>query len=130
MSRFGSLCILLLTALLMLLTVMACSEEDSAPLTPATAPSSATASPAATTPEPTATPNLITIDCNDPRFTKQILELSEDKQNRFSPRILKLYSDAEEIERTESVLRCRGTATLSRGGESNITYHYEPGFPR
>ena len=34
MSRFGSLCILLLTALLMLLTVMACSEEDSAPLTP------------------------------------------------------------------------------------------------
>ena len=156
MSRFGSLCILLLTALLMLLTVMACSEEDSAPLTPATAPSSATASPAATTPEPTATPNqetaieptasspspttvsrmaatpeptatpsLITIDCNDPRFTKQILELSEDNQNQFSPRILKLYSDAEEIERTESVLRCRGTATLSRGGESNITYHYE-----
>ena len=156
MSRFGSLCILLLTALLMLITVMACSEEDSAPLTPATAPSSATASPAATTseptatpnqdtakeptasspspttvsrmaatPEPTATPSLITIDCNDPRFTKQILELSEDNQNQFSPRILKLYSDAEEIERTESVLRCRGTATLSRGGESNITYHYE-----
>ena len=125
MSRFGSLCILLLTALLMLLTVMACSEEDSAPLTPATAPSSATASPAATTPEPTATPSLITIDCNDPRFTKQILELSEGNQNQFSPRILKLYSDAEEIERTESVLRCRGTATLSRGGESNITYHYE-----
>ena len=150
MSRFGSLCILLLTALLMLLTMMACSEEDSAPLTPTTAPSSATASPAATTPEPTATPNqetakeptasslspttgsrmaatpsLITIDCNDPRFTKQILELSEDNQNQFSPRILKLYSDVEEIERTESVLRCRGTATLSRGGESSMTYHYE-----
>ncbi len=125
MNRFGSLCILFLTALLMLLTVMACSEEDSAPLTPATAPSSATASPEATTPKPTATPSLITIDCNDPRFTKQILELSEDNQNQFSPRILKLYSDAEEIERTESVLRCRGTATLSRGGESNITYHYE-----
>ena len=79
----------------------------------------------AATPEPTATPSLITIDCNDPRFTKQILELSEDNQNQFSPRILKLYSDVEEIERTESVLRCRGTATLSRGGESSITYHYE-----
>ena len=113
MSRFGSLCILLLTALLMLLTVMACSGEDSAPITPATAPSSATASPVDTTPEPTATPSLITIDCNDPLFTEEILDLSEDNQNPFSPRILKLHSDAEEIERTARVLRCRGTATLS-----------------
>ena len=94
-------------------------------LTPATVPSSGTASPVATTPDLTATPTPITIDCNEPRFTERILELSEDNQNPFSPRILKLYSDAEEIERTESVLRCKGTATLSRGGGSNITYHYQ-----
>ena len=151
MGRFGNLCILFVAVLLTLLTVMACSEEDSA-----TAPSSATASPVAATPEltatpnqettkeptpsslspatvsprtatpePTSTPTVITIDCDDPRFTRQILELSESNQNPLSPRILKLYSGAEEIERTERVLRCEGTASLSRGGESYITYHYE-----
>ena len=89
------------------------------------APSSAATSSRTGTPEPTATRSPITINCNDERFTKQILELSEDNQNSFSPRILKLYSDVEELERTERVLRCKGTATLSRGGESYITYHYE-----
>ena len=152
MGRFGNLCILLLAVLLTLLTLMACSDENPAlapssseTVSPAAAtpeatatsnpgttkeptasvPSSATAPPVTATPEPTATPSLITIDCNDPRFTTQILELSEDNQNPFSPRILKLYSDVEELERTEGVLRCKGTATLSRGGESYITYHYE-----
>ena len=80
---------------------------------------------ATNTTEPTATSNLIGIDCNDSRFTKRILELSEESQNPFAPRILKLYSDVEELERTERVLRCKGTASLSRGGESYITYHYE-----
>ena len=129
MGRFGSFYTLLLAILLTLLTVMACSTEEpelvatSEPTS--SAPSSATASPANVTPKPTATSNLITIDCNDRRFTKQILELSEENQNQFSPRILKLYSDAEELERTERILRCKGTASLSRGGESYITYHYE-----
>ena len=129
MGRFGSLCILLFAVLLTLLTVMACNDQDSELLVTeeptASAPPSATASPATAVPEPTATSNLITINCDDPRFTKEILELSEDNQNPFSPRILKLYSDVEELERTERVLRCKGTATLSRGGESYITYHYE-----
>ena len=123
MGRFGSLYLLLLAALLTLLTVMACSNEDSelsvTEEPAASAPSSATASPV------TATSSLVTTDCNDPRFTKQILELSEDNENPFAPRILKLYSDAEELERTEKVLRCKGTASLSRGGESYITYHEE-----
>ena len=152
MGRFGNLCILLLAVLLTLITVMACSNENPTLLPPASATaspvtatpeptatssprtieeptasalSSAAASPVTATPEPTATSNLTTIDCNDPRFTKQILELSEDNQSPFSPRILKLYSDVEELERTERVLRCKGTATLSRGGESYITYHHE-----
>ena len=102
MGRFGSLCILLLAVLLTLLTVTACSKEE-----PTLLPSaSATVSPVTAAPEATATPNLITIDCNDPRFTKEILELSEGNQNPFSPRILKLYSDVEELERTERILRC------------------------
>ncbi len=152
MGRFGNLCILLLAVLLTLPTVTACSNEnpalsppDSATASPvaatpeptstsiprtteeltATALSSATALPVTATPEPTATSSSITIDCDDPRFTKQILELSKDNQNPFSARILKLYSDVEEQERTKKVLRCKGTATLSRGGESYITYHYE-----
>ena len=152
MGRFGSRCILLLAVLMTLLTLMACSTEDPTLLPPdsataspvaatpeptatsnpmitgeptASAPSSATASSRTGTPEPTATRSPITINCNDERFTEQILELSEDNQNAFSPRILKLYSDVEELERTERVLRCRGTASLSRGGESHITYHYE-----
>ena len=69
--------------------------------------------------------NVITIDCSDKGFTDQILKLSEDNKNPLAPRILKLYSGAEELERTEAVLRCRGRAALSQGGESSITYHYE-----
>ena len=91
----------------------------------ASALSTATASPVITIPGPTDTSNLITIDCNDPSFTEEILELSEENQNSFSARILKLYSDAEELQRTENVLRCRSTGNLSRGGESYITYYYE-----
>ena len=80
-------------------------------------------------PTPTATPSwtetLQLIDCDDEYFTEQIVKLSEENKNQLAPRILKLYSGAEELERTETALRCGGTANLSRGGESHITYHIE-----
>ena len=114
-----------LAVVLMLVTVMACGKEDSAQLPAASTPSSAASSVVTAAPEPTTTSSLVTIDCSDPRLTKQILELSEENQSPFSVRVLKLYSEVEELERTERLLRCRGTASLSRGGESYITYHYE-----
>lgn len=67
----------------------------------------------------------MTIDCNDEWFKSEIMELSEDNEGSVAVRILKLYDDAEEVERSESVLRCRGEAKLSRGGDSYITYHIE-----
>ena len=67
------------------------------------------------------------MDCNDSWFTEQVVELSADNSSRnpLAVRILKLYSDAEELERSESLLRCRGTALLDRGGELYVTYHLE-----
>ena len=136
-----------LSVILGLLAAMACAAET--PELVPTAEPTATASPTKTapaptqtpqptiapastqrptptaTPQPTPTPKLITIDCNDERFTEEIIKLSEENKNQFAPRILKLYSGAEELERTKRVLRCRGEALLSRGGESYITYHYE-----
>ena len=50
--------------------------------------------------------------------------MSGDNQDPLASRILKVYSDAEELERTDSVLRCKGTAVLNRGGEAYVTYHY------
>ena len=76
------------------------------------------------TPVPTATPIPTvpaTLDCEDEEFIKEILALSERNENPF----LKLYSGAEEIERTERVLRCKGEARLSRSADSYITYYYE-----
>ena len=92
---------------------------------PTTAPTTTQRPTPTTTPWPTATPQLIAIDCDDEQFKEQILKLSEENKNQFAPRILKLYSGAEKLERSERVLRCRGEALLSRGGESYITYHYE-----
>ena len=51
--------------------------------------------------------------------------MSEESQDSFSPRILKLYSDVEEIERTDNLLRCMGTAKFSSGGDVQITYFFE-----
>ena len=75
----------------------------------------------------TATLDPQSIDCNDSGLAEEILELSKDNSSRnpFAVRILKLYADAEELERTESSLRCRGTALLDRGGELYVTYRLE-----
>ena len=144
MDRFNILGIALSAILVTLLTLVACSKADSellvteeptsralssATASSVTAPPKPTAtsvpSPVTATPEPTATRGPITLNCTDDRFTEQILKLSADNKDPFVSRILKLYSNAEELERTDSLLRCKGTASLSRGGESYITYHYE-----
>ncbi len=65
------------------------------------------------------------LTCEDQRLIEPILKLSEDNENPFARRILKLYPGAEELERTGRILRCRGEAALSRGGKSYITYRYE-----
>ena len=72
----------------------------------------------------TPTSTAIRTDCDDERFVERILKMSGDNQDPLAPRILKVYSDAEELERTDSVLRCKGTAVLNRGGEAYVTYHH------
>ena len=75
------------------------------------------------TPEPTIDP---TIGCDDEWLIDGILELSEERESTFSPRILKLYDDKlEEMERTTKLLRCKAEAKLSAGGDHFITYSYE-----
>ena len=59
---------------------------------------------------PTPTSTSIRTDCDDERFLERILKMSGDNQDPLASRILKVYSDAEELERTDSVLRCKGTA--------------------
>ena len=45
--------------------------------------------------------------CTSEWFIDEILNLSEERESSFSPRILKLYSDKiEEVERTTKILRC------------------------
>ena len=65
--------------------------------------------------------------CDDEQFIQEILELSEDNKNPEAVRILKVYSGAEETERTERVLKCTGEARLSRDGEATyqVTYYVE-----
>ena len=78
------------------------------------------------TPTPTPEPTIGPIACDDDWFIDGILELSEENENTFSPRILKLYSDKiEEVERTTKILRCKAEAKMSAGGDSYITYSYE-----
>ena len=80
-----------------------------------------------TTPDPTATPEPVTmtLDCEDERFIEEIVTLSEDNESPFQGRILKLYEGSEELERTESVLRCKAEAKLSKGGDAYLIYHLE-----
>ena len=115
----------LLLCLVILLMAAACEPEspESAAVAPAVVTPANTA-----TPRPTATPLppiTTTLDCNDEKFTKEILKLSGDNQNPLAIRILKLYSGAKETERTERVLRCKGEARLDRGEDSYVTYYLE-----
>ena len=77
-------------------------------------------------PPPSPTPTItMVMDCDDERFMGHVLKLLEDQILPPAPRILKVYHDAEAVERTARVLRCRGTALLSTGEELGISYHYE-----
>ena len=89
----------------------------------ATIQAKATPAPA---PPPSPTPTItMVMDCDDERFMGHVLKLLEDQILPPAPRILKVYHDAEAVERTARVLRCRGTALLSTGDELDISYHYE-----
>ena len=64
--------------------------------------------------------------CSDDWLIDAIVNLSEERESSFSPRILKLYTDKiEEVERTTKLLRCKAEAKMSQGGEVFLTYHYE-----
>ena len=64
--------------------------------------------------------------CSDEWFIGAIIELSEERESSFSPRILKLYTDKiEEVERTVKLLSCKAEAKMSQGGEVFLSYHYE-----
>ena len=108
------------------------------PITPTPTPTvdevTATPTPTATPeptdtlmPSPTATPESVTmtLDCEDERFIEGIVKLSEDSESPFQARILKLYEGSEELERTESVLRCKAEAKLSNQTDSYIIYYVE-----
>ena len=94
------------------------------PITPTPTP---TVDEVTNTPTPTATPESVTmtLDCEDERFIEEIVKLSEDSEGPFQARILKLYEGSEELERTESVLRCKAEARLSNLTDSYIIYHVE-----
>ena len=107
------------------------TEEDTGQGT-ASVPSSPAPTPTHTPiPTPTLTKielsqlRLEELDCEDTWFTEQIVKLAEEREDVFSPRILKLYSDVEEIERTDNLLRCMGTAKFSSGGDVQMTYFFE-----
>lgn len=65
------------------------------------------------------------VTCDDEAFTQEIIVLSEENENPFFGRILKLYSGAVETERTDRTLRCKGEAKLSNAPESYVDYSYE-----
>ena len=71
------------------------------------------------TPTPIAVPSFLR--CDTATLIERIVALSEDKDVR----ILKIYSDAEQLERTELVLRCVAEARVSRGDDLYVIYHYE-----
>ena len=67
----------------------------------------------------------MTLDCEDKRFIDRVMQVSKDNKNPFMARILKMYDGAQELERTESILRCRAEANLSRGGNRYVIYHHQ-----
>ena len=65
---------------------------------------------------------IATYSCED--LKDDVVELSEEQQNPFSPAILKI-SDIDERVRTATRLVCTGTARLNNGSEERILYHIE-----
>ena len=60
--------------------------------------------------------------CND--LAPHIIELSEENQNVFRSRILKMY-DVQKIEPTDYTLECIADAKWSTGGTSPLRFHME-----
>ena len=77
------------------------------------------------TPRPTPTPTPIAVPsylrCETEWFIDEIVALS--KENEVE--ILKIYSGAEQLERTNLLLRCVAEVRVSRRDYSYIIYHYE-----
>ena len=67
----------------------------------------------------------MTLPCSDPRFLDNIKALTEEGTGVVTIRILKIYDDIQEIERTDSVLRCKAQGRLSNGGDAHIEYYLE-----
>ena len=65
-------------------------------------------------------------DCNDAGFREEIAKLSESNANAndFGLRVLKIYSGATELSRSDIRLSCSGRALLNGGSEVFIIYEY------
>ena len=64
------------------------------------------------------------LSCNSDTLTEQIVKLSEDNQNPFSPRILSIRN-TEQISRTRDELKCEAKALLSISDGPNDLYTVE-----
>ena len=75
------------------------------------------------TPDPTpeTEPLTLTLSCDNEQFVQEIIGLSENQDIN----ILKIYTGATEIERSENILTCRGEARMSSGPDIYLVYHYE-----
>ena len=72
-------------------------------------------------PTPRPLPITLTLDCGDEMFIQDILDLSQDQDVA----ILKMYTGAEEVRRSDEFLECRGEAKLSNGFDALLVYYYE-----
>ena len=74
---------------------------------------------------PTPPPTLIAVSsfprCETQWFIDRIVALSKESEVQ----ILKIYSGAEQLERTDLLLRCVAEAKFSRGDYLYLIYHYE-----
>ena len=58
------------------------------------------------------------------KLSSSIIDLSEDNQNPFSSKMLKLY-DIQEVNSTDYVLECKAEAKWARGEDSPIKFYVE-----
>ena len=74
-------------------------------------------------PRPSATPLAVpaSLQCDISWFTDEIVALSEDQDVQ----VLKIYSGAVELERSDAMLRCDANVRVTKGDYSHITYYYE-----
>ncbi len=134
--------LLLLAGALLLILIYACTPTVGAPTsvpreavtptdqaTPTSEPKSITVLPPSPavdpshTPLPTPTPEqgLDAITCETDLFIGEIIALSRGQDIE----ILKIYSGAEELERTDKILRCKAEAASSFAPYNQVVYYYE-----